>query len=224
MKKAVIYFAIFLTGCNSQNKIELEILTKEINCKNVKGADYPNYMKMDTIAVEESRTIVVYKLTNNSNKTYYFNLEDYNDDFRYKYIKINKAHIAIYDSNGKYQKPHTSSPSGGFEEKRLYSEYLDYNYRGRLHDTNQNFIIHPHETLYFEWFIVLPFGNMLENINYSVLLDAKKKYYAEVLMHSDSTGFKKSISRTDLNTIQDNGYEVYNGTIKSKNRIPIVFK
>lgn len=223
MKSSLIFLFIVLAGCSPQNSLELEVLTKEVNCKNVKLENYSNYMKMDTAAVEESRTILVYKLTNNSNKTYYFNLEDHNDDFRYKYIKIDKAFVAIYDSYGEYQKPHTASPSAGFEEKDLYAEYLNYNYRGRLHDTNQNFIIHPHETLYFEWFIVLPFGNLLEDVNYSLVLDSKKKYYAEVLMHSDTANYKKSISRTDLKTIQDNGYEIFNGTIKSKNKIPVVF-
>jgi len=152
------------------------------------------------------------------------NLDDCEGDFKYRYIKINAGHVAIYDSNGKYQKPHTSSPSGGDSQKMLYLKYLNYNYCGLSHDNSQNFIIHPHETLYFEWFIVLPFGNVLEDINYSVVLDSKKKYYAEVLMHSDSTNYKNSVSRADLKTIQDNGYEIFDGTIKSKNRIPIVFK
>lgn len=224
MKIVYVFILILFAGCSSQNNLELDILTKVVNCKDLKLDSYPKYMKMDTIAVPESRTILVYKLTNNSNKTYYFNLDDYNDDFRYKFIAINKAHLAIYDSSGNYQKPRTALPSGGFEENRLYSEYLSYNYRGKLHDNNQNFIIHPHETLYFEWFIVLPFGNILEDINYSVVLDSNKKYYAEVLINSDSTGYKKSISRTDLKTIEDNGYEIFNGTIRSKNKIPIIFR
>ena len=93
-----------------------------------------------------------------------------------------------------------------------------------MHSNNNNFIIHAHEALYFEWFIVLPFGNMLEDINYSVKLDSTKKYYAEILMHSDTIHYKKAISRTDLKTIQENGYKIFNGTIRSKNRIPIIFK
>ena len=224
MKNLFILFAIFIVGCSHQNNLELEVLTKKINCKDVPLSDYPNYIKMDTVAVEESRTILVYKLTNNSNKTYYFNLDDHDDDFKYKFIKIKEGHIAIYDSNGKYQKPHLSSPSGGNEERMLYIEYLNNSFNGLTHSNSNNFIIHPGETLYFEWFIVLPFGNLLEGTNYSVVLDSKKKYHAEVMIHSDSTGYKKSISRADLKTIQDNGYEVFNGTIKSKNKIPIIFK
>ncbi|MDI1256694.1 MAG: hypothetical protein PSV16_11395 [Flavobacterium sp.] len=220
MKNLFICLAVFLAGCSSQNAIELEVLTKEINCKNVKLADYPSYMKMDTIAVQESRTIIVYKLTNNSDKNYYFNFDG--SDFKDHYIKINKALLSISDSAGKNQKPHLSFPSGGSTDEFLYLDYLNYNYMRLSHDS-KNFILHARETLYFEWFIVLPFGNMLEDVNYSVVLDPNKKYYAEVLVNSDSTNFKSSISRTDLKTIQDNGYEVFNGTIKSKNKIPIVF-
>jgi len=220
----IVLFGVFITGCGSKNSFELEILTKEVNCKDVKIDNYPEFMKMDTIAVNESRTILVYKLTNKSKKTYYFNLDDYNDILRYQFIEINKAHLAIFDSNGEYQRPHIATPSGGVDDKRLYYQYLDYHYRGRLHDTNKNFIIHPNETLHFEWFIVLPFGNMLENINYSVVLDSKKNYYAEISIHSDTIGYKKSMSRADLKTIRENGYEIFIGTIKSKNKIPVVFK
>ncbi len=216
--------SFFILGCSTQNNLELEIITKEINCKDVKFQDYPQYMKMDTVAIEESRTLLMYKLTNNTNKTYYFNLDDFDDDFKYKFIKIKEGHISIYDDNGTYQKPRISSPSDENKSEMLYIEYLNKSDNSLEHDNSNNFFIHPGESLYFEWFIVLPFGNLLEDINYSVVLDSKKKYFAEIMMHSDSTGYKNSISRADLKTIQENKYEVFNGTIKSKNKIPIIFK
>ena len=72
-------------------------------------------------------------------------------------------------------------------------------------------------------FIILPFAKLKETINYQVVLDSNKKYFAEILLSSDSTNYKKFISRTDLQTIKANGYEVYHGIIKSKNKIPIKF-
>lgn len=224
MKKISFVFFILIAGCGSQDNLELEIVTKSLNCKDVGLSQCPKYMKMDTLAVKDSRTVVTYKLTNNTKKTYYFNLDDYDEYLHYSFINLNNACLAIYDSNGNYQKPHVSSPSGGFDRGQIHSEYLGYQYRGRLHATNSNFIIHPNETLYFEWFVVLPFGNLSEDLNYSVVLNPKKKYYANILVHSDTTNYKLSLSRTDLKTIEDNGYEIYRGTITSKNKIPIIFR
>ena len=34
---------------------------------------------------------------------------------------------------------------------------------------------------------------------------------------------QKYLSRAELATIKENGYEIFNGTITSKNRIPIKF-
>ena len=63
----------------------------------------------------------------------------------------------------------------------------------------------------------------MEEKNYQVELDPQKKYFAKILLSSNGINYKRQISRTDLKTIQENGYEVYNGVIKSKNKVPIVF-
>lgn len=140
-------------------------------------------------------------------------------------LKINSGYIDIYDNKGNYQKPRVSLPSViGLSTEELYKKSLDYNDMRVYLENGKNFIIHPNETLYFEWFVVLPFGHLLEEANYMVNLDPKQKYYAEILVHSDSAKYKECISRTDLKTIEHNGYEVFNGTIRSKNKIPVVFK
>ena len=156
----------------------------------------------------------------------YFNIDSFNNNLKYDYIMIDKVFLEIYNSKGNYQKPNLSIPSQGFEETDVYMDYLNYvdylTYRRGL-GRNKNFILHPHETLYFEWFVVLPYGDLSEDINYTISLNPREKYFAQILIHSDTINYKKIISRADLKTIQENGYEVYNGTIKSKNRIPIVF-
>jgi hypothetical protein len=104
--------------------------------------------------------------------------------------------------------------------KSLSLEYLGYKNSFII---NKNFVIYPNQTIYFEWFIFLPYGNIVESSTYTVEFNPQKKYFAEIIMNSDSTNYKKTISRVDLQTIKENGYEVYNGVIKSKNKIPIKF-
>lgn len=227
---------VFLLSCNSQKQdIELEIITKEINCFNIPNdADtHTEYLKhiyneYNTEVPESSKTILVYKLTNNTNKTYYFNIDSYENNLMYEYIKVDNAFLGIYNSNGEYQKPKVGIPTKGADEAYYYKEFLDYSsyldYTHGVGEENRNFIIHPNETLYFEWFVILPFGNLIEDANYNVFLNSTKEYYAEILMHSDSINYKNILSRTDIKTIDENGCEIYNGTIKSINRVPVVFK
>ncbi len=220
MKKIFIFIVFILASCNKKEQLEIELVTEKINYLKVNKNEFLNYIPNNKVAIKEARTILVYKLINNTSKTYYFNLEGFNNDFDND-IKVDRAFVRIEDQEGKNVNVKARSPSMGFESKYLYLDYLNYNYGHKMN--SKNFIIHPDETLYFEWFIVLPFGNRLEETNYSVDLDANQKYFAELLMYSDGMNYKKQISRTDLQTIQENGYEVYNGVIKSKNKVPIVF-
>lgn len=224
MKNIVICILILLTACNKKDDLELEIITKKINSLNVKADDFYKYYNSNFIN-EKAKTIVVYKLTNNTNKTYYFNLDAYNSNLENKCIRMDRAYIRFTDSNNKIIQTYGSSPiytSGGIlpNELKILKE-LGYNYTKKYN----NFIIHPNEVLYFEFLIVLPYGNKYEINSYWVKnFDAHKEYFAELLLNSDGVNYKNNISRVDLKTIQDNRYEVYNGILKSKNKVAIEFK
>lgn len=43
------------------------------------------------------------------------------------------------------------------------------------------------------------------------------------MIYSDSTNYKKFLSRPILKTIDENNYKVYHGIIESKNTLPIEF-
>lgn len=217
-KHIIIIFLISLISCKNRDVFVLEIVTKKINCLNVRN-DYHNYFFSDTIC-SKAKTILVYKLTNNSDKSYYFNLDGYNRDLESKCIKMDNAYVKIFDDKNEIVKPHSSSATFGsiLPNNLEILNQMGYNFTRKY----KNFIIHPHETLYFEWFIVLPYGNNLEYNSYWLKLEAEKKYFAEILINSNGKDYEKEISRTDLQTIKENGYEVFNGTIKSKNKVPIV--
>lgn len=219
MKYYTLLLIFTLIGCNTKPNFELEILTKEISYLDVDN--YKEYFSAEKKAPKESQTVITYKLTNNTDDSYYFNISDLNRKSKTdNYIQIDKAFIAFLNKNenlaiikGRYlENYHTWN----------VLEYLDYE-RANF-DYSKNFIIHPHETLYFEWFLVLPFGTFLEDIRYYIDLNKEESYSAELFLNSDGINYKNRISRTDLKTIEENGYKVFNGTLKAKNKIPVVFK
>lgn len=216
-----------LIGCQKKKKenIELEILTKEINASKVKSTEYREILNSN-IHDKNAKTILVYKLTNNNDKAYYFNLDPFNKSISLNSIKMDRVFMSIFNNKGQKITIDCSSSLIGTSDSLdiVKFELMDYNIRYFKHRNSKNFVIHPYETLYFEWFIVLPYGTMLEDNNYEVELDSQKKYFANISMYSDGMYYKKTLSRTDLATIKKNGYEVFNGVITSKNKVPIRFK
>jgi hypothetical protein len=223
MKYLLAILFLFFISCKKKEGLELEIITKQLNSLNVSPDKYLDYsIKYDTV-LKGATTILSYKLTNYTDKTYYFNLDSYKRDFKRLHIKVDRAYMDVTDDLNKQVLITGSIPTSaasGYPKAYLINNYLNYS---PIKPNNlNNFIIHPHETLYFEWFVILPFGTIVEGHAFYVDLDAKKKYFANIFLDSDGVYYKKTLSRTDLKTIQENGYEVYNGIIKSKNKIPII--
>jgi len=234
MRNFIIVFLVFFISCNhkNDNPLELEILNESILSSKNKGKLQDIYEGMkDSNIVSKSKTIITYKLTNHSNSVYYFNLNP-NSNLRNKIegISLKNGILCIYqnDSN-KEVRIRTHRINLNFNENDCYdknfkiSNLLEYSkdFNSPYIQEQVNFIIHPHETLFFEWFVNLPYGNEIQNANLE--LDGNKKYYAEILIFSDSINYKKSVSRTTLKNIKQNNYRVFHGIIKSKNRVPIKF-
>ncbi len=227
----ILLVYITFTSCNKKNALELEIITKEINSLNYDG-NYNVKMLNDDLYLKKSKTIIIYKLINNDTKTYYFNLNYFHSQLTNSIngLSINKSFINFSKNNGKNMQIRygiackDSSYQDEFKDKNNFvAKSLNYSIEGneKFLVDNSNFVIHPNEVLYFEWFLNLPYGNQIPN--YTIKFEKGKKYSAEIVMFSDSINYKQTISRTDLKTIKDNGYEVYHGIIKSKNKIPIKF-
>lgn len=229
MKKIFILSFLILSSCSKKEDLELEIINKNINCLDIKKDDIKSLRDHDKKECinKNAKTIVVYRLRNNSNKTYYFNLNRNNNKFQKNLFKLDRAYVKFTDEDNneiKIRNTYVSYDSSfNLITKEVHdyivSKELNYNYI----QENHNFTIRPNEIIYFEYFIVLPYGNYMEDNANWIEVDSNKKYFSEILLNSDSTNYKKYISRTDLQTIKENGYEVYHGTLKSKNKIPIKF-
>lgn len=220
MRLICIIFPLLFISCTSSEKgIELEVLTKHLNAAEVGIKDYSaEYIKAEELAIEQSRTVVIYKLTNYTDKTYYFNVDGYQGDESWRDIKLDKASLIICNEKGDKVVSKRSEPSLSYDKNYIFTEYMGYSDKRNMH--SKNFILHSGETLYFEWYVILPFGSLFEGVDYWVVLNNQQKYFGQVSI--GSTLNKKTISRTDLKTIQENHYEIYNGVVKSTNTIPVV--
>jgi hypothetical protein len=233
MRNLIVIFLVFFISCNKNDdrQLELEILSKSIvslkNKDNLSGM----YENMKDSELKKSKTIIVYKLTNYSSSSYYFNLNpNSKHQGKFEGISLKNGDLCIYQNdNSGVVKINNHRINPNFDKNDCYSKnlkiskFLGYpnGFDSPYLQEQLNFIIHPHETLFFEWFVNLPYGNEMQH-SY-VELDKNKKYYAEIVMFSDSVNYVKSVSRTTLKTIKENNYKIFHGIIKSKNKIPIKF-
>lgn len=223
--------SLIFIGCSKKEGLELEILNKSIvslipNEKN----------RFNTDSLQKSKTIITYKLTNNDNVPYYFNMKYFgrNEFFEKNEIQLHKANARFYDEEGKLVKVSFGISCFGDKEdcKFVYrdnlnniAKKLNYDFDGFIKEVTDkiNFIIYPKQSLYLEWYVNLPFAEMDSGQLYSLQFEENKKYNMEIVMSSDSTDYKKYISRTDLQTLKHNNIKVFHGIIKSKNKIPVKF-
>lgn len=224
MKKLmIIILCSTFISCEQNEKAELELslISTEVNCLKVNPADYWKFINATESAPQNSRTILKYKFENHSDKAYYFNIDSYNNEFENSNIKVDKTFLLVTDLNGNLVNAKGRELTSESLSDILISEYLTHK---SLNIPSKNFIIHPKEVLYFEWFTIMPFGNIVESTNYQIKLDYDKQYFAEIVLSSDSTNYRNIISKSDLKTIDKNHYNVFHGKIKSINKVPIVFK
>ncbi|MRX40068.1 hypothetical protein GJU43_12345 [Flavobacterium sp. LC2016-23] len=234
MKKNILIIMLCLSvlGCKRKEGLELEIINKSI--LSLVPEDKNTYNNMDdSLTNYKSKTIIVFKLTNYDCKSYYFNLNYFGKLYsNLDGLTINQATIYFYKDNRnkeekvkvRYGHPNFNLNPNSISNKRNVDilKMLNYSTTGNeKYFDNSNFIIHSNETLYFEGFVNLPYGDPIQNAH--VDFDKNAKYSAEITMFSDSTNYKKMLSRPILRTIQKNGYQVYHGVIKSKNRVSIKF-
>lgn len=219
MKKYMLFFVLVcLYSCSNKRKgLELEILNNQIISSKSTN--------------DKVKTIITYKLTNYDDKTYYFNSYSMSKlIWKLKGTQINNTFISFTDENNidakygnksiLYNQDYSVYQKIKYEEENKEVKELDYKILGfykTIIDKN-NFFIHKDEYIYFEYVIHLP-----DSDGFYIEFDSNKKYLTELQLFSDSTGYKKILSRTVLRTIKENGYEVYHGIIKSKNKIPVKF-
>jgi hypothetical protein len=230
MKVVMIIIICYLNICCAHKKgLEIEIVNDKIVSLIVEPETTSKFLT-DSLFRKKAKNILKYKITNHDKRTYYFNLL-INSEFLKEIngISINKGFINFFDNNNNVRTygfvPSNISKSNDdfWKLQNVIANELEYKISGveKYYYDKENFVIHPNETLYFESYIYLPIDGKFQFHN--ARFHYKTEYNAEIIMFSDSTNYKKKLSRTVLQTIKENGYQVYHGIIKSKNKVPIKF-
>lgn len=232
MKK--IYLVLFIyylcICCTPKRGVEIEMINDTINSLHL-DSNKTNTFISDSLYRKKGKNIIRYKITNHDSKIYYFNLK-MNSYFSKNIIGIgiNKGFINFFDKHNVNVKTIGFLPSKFTECKDSFWEYqnkileeLSYEMSGieKYYYETANFVIHPNETLYFEDYVYLPIDGITKFHN--AKFNYQNEYSAEIIIYSDSTNYKKNISRGTLQTIKQNRYEVYHGILKSKNKVPVKF-
>ncbi|MGV7106871.1 hypothetical protein [Flavobacterium sp. U410] len=202
--------------------MKLEILTNEFVCYS--GDDYEFFSEEYQ---KKYITKYKYKVTNNSDHKYVFNL-GYGSSFFFKRKEyFNRKDILVFSSENDSLEVYSRIISYIDKDcKENYYNYIERNLgerflnieKSKLFKVN-NFKLNPGETKYIENYVILPFG---DDYNHnSVKLKKEKKYFVNVKVWSDSTSVKKYFDDSELKTFKENGYEFYHGVINSKNKVPL---
>ncbi|RXR17340.1 hypothetical protein EQG63_11160 [Flavobacterium amnicola] len=218
MKKAFFLFLIgfFFISCNNKEELDLEIINNIVFVSKSKDSSRNN--------------IITYKLTNKSNKTYCFlPLENSRLIYKIKCLKLDNSGFVFVNEKDTIKRDvrfinfsDSSFQNKLFEIMDEKSKKLGYKLNGYTKDNidKNKFFIHPKETIYFEKLVSLPIPDRFSS---KLMFRIDRKYMMSVFVYSDSTKSKDFLSRPDFKTITENGYEIYHGVIKSKNKVPIKF-
>lgn len=218
MKLRIILIILVVYSCtNTEKNIELAIVSDKI--------------LFSKIERDRAKNIIEYKITNNTDCNFYFNAYSLSKlTWKIKGLQPSNVFFQILDEDenpAEYgQKEYLPTENFSIckqvnhdiEEKELkelnYSISPDYK---NFIDKN-NFFLKKGESKYFEILYYFP------ESNYSyVNLNKNRKYHFKMLIYSDSTNYRKFLSRSLLKTIKENNYIVYHGIIESKNNVPIKF-
>ena len=222
-----IIFVTFASCDDSKKNLELEILNKELVCYNVKS-------EKDTV------NVITYKVSNPTKFTYYFNNMIEMDELYINGVYKNGKILKIYDSNNieiKYESASNYSRDFNLDDcsyrKQLEyqnkidneAELLGYDkVRRQVLSSGgyENFVIHPNETLYFEYYINIT--NLMEHEKFRTgfaRLEKPGEYLSSLSVISDSSNYKNDLHRDILKSIKVNNYKIYHGVLTSKNKIPL---
>lgn len=226
MKKISLFLlVVFFYSCkegNDNDRVELEIINKEFICYS--GDDYYFFSEQYQ---KKYLTKYKYKVTNNSDHKYVFNLS-YTSSFLFKRKEyFNTKDVLVFSSKNDSLEVFGRLPQ--IIENNCWKNYYDFierNLGERSLSIEQNepfkrncFILSPGETRYIENYVILPYGDDYNSS--SIRLKSKNDYNVNVKIWSDSTSIKETFDDSELRTFKENGYEFYHGVINSKNKVPL---
>lgn len=235
-----------LNSCAQNKDLKLEIVNNEIFCRenfnftlenlgSVNHSITPYIIhQYDSIPINKINV----KLSNSGTKPYMLFLTNNFTGFDWK----NTVCFEVYDNQNQVQKSNELSLSSESmeafsmrnaknkrEQAALKKELFKVHYRDTLDidkiEFNQKFncvIIHPNETKFITLYQGLPFFRFEQPFYMMYFLKSNQNYFFQVVIKNDATSNKSFLSENQLKEIKENGYEIFDGELKS-NKVPIKF-
>lgn len=247
MKKILIIIILTLFSCLQENKpsIELTILTDEmfVYCPKKECVDFSKFKEKGININDKEKNIIKFKITNNTNFTYVFiptcGLVK-NDCTSFMSFPKNHSGISLNNLEFKNSQQEIINSKGFVNnsddlerllETQLINYYnnMKYNYievESLLVGYSQEklLIIPSKETLYFESYVSLPYNKASIFASQDFIqLNKDDSYTVSLKFVSNKINTEKRISNSQKRTFKENNYIMYDGVLKSKNSVPIVF-
>ncbi len=111
MKYIYIILICLYLSCSKKDDLELEIINTNLKSLNIEINKYEDFVLSDKIH-NESKSILTYKLINNSDKTYYLNLDSFNENLDKSSIKTDRVFVRIFDMSLQTVYPKAKSLDG----------------------------------------------------------------------------------------------------------------
>ncbi len=178
---------------------------------------------------KDINTILNYSIKNNSNKKYCFFINPESElIFDKKCVHLDNIFLSLISMK---DSAFVSSRLINYNSNNCQHEYinnLNSYYKSMGYEATDGcsmekikrsvIFINPKQEIFFETLIKSEDSNVF---NERITIDKEKKYEASFFTYSDSTNYKKIISRNDLKTMQVNGFKMFHGIIQSKQKVKL---
>ena len=241
-------------------KVHLEILNSEVHYVAIDSTDLlaseiANFTNIRGYTKEErlkACNVLTFKLTNNSNKKYYFVLDTNEMDFfqsRSEFLKkgqpkdsisirrmcylidditsIDKMITTCYNSELKFQNDSLNIYITKYMQIEGKINRDNYQYFADEASVNHSFVIYPGEYKIFRKKLFLPIDLEKDKNHFlsfsALILSPQYQYDFSLAISANKKDIWKSLHDYQRKEIEDNGYEIFDGTILS-NKVPLKLK
>lgn len=242
--------------CTNNGNVSLELINNEINYINIdsslllksEGKQFKDLYSYTNLERKKARNTLIYKLTNNSNKKYYFTIDTdiidfFGNSFNFNYfnkkdsISIRRMCFLIDNNKAKNYDINYAYSGGRFnyndDSLNIYfRKYLDIESKIAISKSlkqdeltvKNSFVIYSGEYKIFKVNLYLPI--YLEKYNShelnfaSLIIDPKNEYSFRLGIYAKKDFIWNSLPDYKRKEIIDNGYEIFDGVILS-NKVPL---
>ncbi|MFT3793288.1 hypothetical protein [Flavobacterium sp.] len=239
-----LLFAVVLF-CSSSNKfdkedLKLEILNTEFFSRaNISNKDARNVIRFDNYIYDSVPVNKInIKITNSGTKKYVLFLKKELDEIEDS--DSDNIKLIIYKNNDIFQPTNlkflVQATMKGFSvrkemniiesdsiKKELNEKYLKekIDMKKIKFQREMNYIvIHPGESKFFSYYQTLPIFEESMHQFYIYDFKSNENYTCQLSFKNDAQGLRKNITINQLKEIEENGYTVFDGIIRS-NKVPV---